>query len=273
MQQKATHADYREQLKSEYKRRQTVNPRYSLRAFARDLGLSSGFLSLLLNGKKKLSDAKAIELAEVLGLGPSGAEEFYRLVRLNNARTEKAQALIAREGRNDSVGEFSTLNLDAFQVISDWYHYAITELTYCKDFKPTAEWVGRRLGISTETAKAALERLVRLGLLKKSGRTLVKTEAFIATPTDRPSASLRSFHGQMIEKAKQALTTQSVDERDITGITIALDREKLAMAKKEIRRFRQRMAKLLEGGSPSSVYQLNVQLFNLCLDSNKEKTK
>lgn len=55
-------------LKFEFERRKALNQKYSLRAFARHLGVSSGHLSEVLSGKKTFRPASAIRMAESLDI-------------------------------------------------------------------------------------------------------------------------------------------------------------------------------------------------------------
>ena len=222
--------EFREQLRGELARRNRVNPRYSLRAFARQAGLSPAFLSKVLRGTKNLSPARAEAVAGKLGYATPG---------------------------------IASLDLEAFQVISDWYHTALLELATTKGFRPEAAWIARKLGVTTDEVRGALARLVRLGLLRKERGSYVKTDAFLATPTDRPNQAIRNFHAQMLVKARQALDEQDVSQRDFGGSTIAIDPAKLELAKKEIRKFRLRLMKLLDSDKPTAVYQFNTQLFKL----------
>src|SRR5689334_9211079 len=54
-------------LQREYESRCARNSRYSLRAFARDVGLSPGGLSQVLRGRMGLSEKTASRIAERLG--------------------------------------------------------------------------------------------------------------------------------------------------------------------------------------------------------------
>ena len=54
------------------------------------------------------------------------------------------------------------MSIDKFSVISEWYHYAILELTYVSGFKADYKWIARKLSITVEEAKVAIERLIRL---------------------------------------------------------------------------------------------------------------
>ncbi len=224
--------------------------------------MSPGFLSSVLSGDKTLSPAKAASVAQRLGYSEQQSNEWVSLIRLHTAfKGAQAQGVPLRIGQ---VPQVSALTLDAFEAISDWHHYAIRELTRVKGFKADPSWIAARLGISPESAESSLERLLRLGLLKKDERGRVtKAETLITTPSDQPSRALRNFHSQMIAKALEALNAQPVDERDITAITMPVNRAKLDLMKKELRDFRHRMAKLFGTPEASDVYQLNIQLFNL----------
>ena len=73
-------------LVAEYQRRRGRNPRYSHRALARAVGLSSGFLSQMLRGRKRLSLGRGVELVVALGLGPHETNVvIQRLIALQTA--------------------------------------------------------------------------------------------------------------------------------------------------------------------------------------------
>ena len=256
--------NYRTQLQTELKRRQTVNPKYSLRAFAKSLGLSTPFVSYVIKGKKNLSDESAVQVAKALGYSAAESAEFLRIVRIDQAiSSDVREASSSPSGHASSEKAYTPIDLDLFQVVSDWYHSAVLLLTEFPRFKNDPEWIASELGITKAEASLAVGRLIRVGLLKRERGTLVKSDRFLATPTDRSHQAIRNFHLQMITKAKEALEHQSIEERDITGITFAISDDKMERAKDEIRKFRQRMAKLLDSSKPTSVYQLNVQLFKL----------
>lgn len=99
------------------------------------------------------------------------------------------------------------------------------------------------------------------------GRKLVCTHSDLTTTHEIPSRAIRNFHAQVLEKAKLALETQSIEERDITGVTLAVVPEKIPLMKEEIRKFRRRISRLAKSPDATEVYQLSIQFFRL---SNKE---
>ena len=62
--------DLREVLRTELARRCDRNPRYSLRAYARWLGIHHGSLSRILNGRRALMPRTIQSLAPRIGLSP-----------------------------------------------------------------------------------------------------------------------------------------------------------------------------------------------------------
>jgi len=261
---------YRDQLRRELERRQASNPRYSLRSFARDLDLTPGFLSSILSGRKVLSAEKAFSVAKRLGYNDNQTLELVRLIQRSR---DQASLRSRSSNKTDQAGatEFSTLHLDAFQVIADWYHYAILEMTFLDQFDGKPSTIAKRLGIPAPEAREALGRLLRLGLIEKcpTGR-YVKTQAFIATPSDQPNPAIKLHHAQLIEKARLALIEQDISERDITGVTLSFDPKHLPWVKAELRKFRRKLTQRIPEGARSEIYQLNLQFFRL---SKKEALK
>src|SRR5436305_266178 len=143
-----------ELLHTELQKRRVRNERYSLRSFARALGLSPAFLSKVMNGKKSVGEATFQKIAIRLAIDP-----------------EQADLLKARLPGFKAPGlAFSPVEADQFRFISDWHYFAILEALTLEDGDPSPAWLARRLGISENRVELALDRLLRLGLLQKDAR-------------------------------------------------------------------------------------------------------
>jgi uncharacterized protein (TIGR02147 family) len=171
---------YQQLLKDELVRRNSKNPRYSLRGFARDLGISQAFLSQILSRKRKLSDEKAILIADKLRLNATGRKLFVTLARL-----EQAQGVEVKKILNSQVErlqrkhpKFRILTEDVFKVVAEWYHFAIVELTQLRDFKEEPQWIARKLGIPVVLVKPAIEKLRNVGLITERHGRLQKSEIY-----------------------------------------------------------------------------------------------
>ncbi len=244
-------------LRRELERRSTRNPCYSLRAFARDVGLSHTYLSLVLHGKRQLSLNQGYRLAGLLNLTDLDTEAFV---------LESKQAL-ERRTKQMGVRKAELLQNDKFQYVSHWYHIAILDLTLVEGFQSNIEWIAEKLKITPSQAGRAVARLERLGLLKNENGQWKKSAEDLVVPGTESSRAIRRFHTQMIRRGLSLLDNggkEPLEKRDITGTTMAIDPTLLPEAKKRIQRFRRDLMRLLSTGERTSLYQLNVQLFSLC---------
>lgn len=80
--------DYRLLLHDEFINRSIRNSLYSLRAFARDLKISVGFLSDILNGKSDLSLVKAQKVFEALGYSEEELQYIFNLITLKTSKNK-----------------------------------------------------------------------------------------------------------------------------------------------------------------------------------------
>jgi transcriptional regulator with XRE-family HTH domain len=219
-------------LREELTRRIRVNPKYSLRAFARHLDLSPSYISLVLNGKRKPEKKALHKLITKLGI-----ETHDTFVPL----TEKTTT-----------------------VISDWYHYAIMELLTIPKFNPSPIKISEALGITNLEAKLALERLLELGLIKKTknNRLELSSQNNTNIDTDSARAARKNMQRQFFNLALRALDEVSFEQRDHSSMTMALDSKRLTDAKNLIKEFRRKFCEILQTSKTrDSVYTLNIALY------------
>jgi len=258
-------AQYSSMLREELIVRCRKNPSYSARAMARDMGISPAYLSQVLSHKKMLNEDRAFHIAQALKWDLKKSRVFTTLVRFESAKDPKTKEIILDELnkiRGSQKIAFYDLQLDSFRIISDWYHFAILELTCIKGFRSNPHWIANKLGITPSETVQAIERLKRLDLLKETNRRITKTKEDYTTPS-APSAAIRGFHRQILEKAKLALVHQSVETRHFTGATMAIDPARLDEAREKVAMFRNELMQFLEKGQKTAVYQLSLQLFRL----------
>lgn len=243
---------YIEYLKSELERRLGQNSSYSLRAFARDLQISPGNLSEIVKGKRPLSKKNAQKIAGSLGLNPIEEEAFLALPQ----ESKKA---------HNEIKERKEIDLEYFKLLENWYHFAILNLLETKPKPLSAEQIAKRLGIKVIEAKLALDRLVHIGLvLYDQNNQWTCVDDFVETPTDIPSMAIKRYHQQILNKAIAALIEQSPEEREISGIGMAIDSKNLKAIKKDIDEFQNQLIEKYSGvGNPDEVYQFETALFKL----------
>ncbi len=259
------HVNYRDVIKSEFAKRRMRNGHYSIRSFARDLNIAYSRVNEVMNGKRGLSRKNAHKIARKLGLNEEEKKIFVLNVESQHSRskvfrqaaTKKLDSILLEQDRNQ-------LQLDVFESISNWYHYAILELTYLTDFDPYPEHIANRLGITKIEAELAIERMLRVGLLEAKDNTLKASDDFTMSTSGVPSMSIKKNHEQILDKAKDSIYLQSIEQRDLSSVTMAINKNQISKAKELIKKFRRELNALMSVSSEKdAVYCLAIQFFQL----------
>jgi len=244
---------YLKTLRSDFETRQARRPDFSLRAYARYLGVEAASLSSVLKGTRRLSKSSVTKVADRLNLSPNERETFIK----SNGITVTAKLPAA------PVARFELDEETHFRIISEWEHYAILSLMATPDFQSNTAWISERLGITALRAQICLENLLAANLIAKDAAGFKATHQQLATTEDVPSAALKKAREQDLELAMIAIDEVAVELRDLSSCTMTADPADLPEMKKMIRAFRQRFMKEAEKKTGTEVYKLSIQLIPL----------
>lgn len=264
---------YAQMLDDEYRDRLGRNRRYSYRAMARDLKVSSAFLSQLISGKRILSESKALELLDHLEWDRKKQQEFVLKVRLAAAKAPRARTEIERElaALQSSKLEVHSMTHEIFKGVMKWYAPAIIELI---DVVPgiTSPEMAKRLQITKKEVDKALSDLEDAGLVKKNGDTYQKLhvnymvhDGIVITPQVRKI--LDDARRDELMLSQIGFTTLPENERRMMAATIAIDPDRVAEAHAMMVDFLKKMMAHFESGNKSKIYHFNMQFFRLDRDS------
>lgn len=256
---------YRHCLEQELARRVEKNPRYSLRAFARALQVDPGNFSRFMAGKAFLSPGNTSKVLTQLNLDPDQQQQFLESVFKEQSQKRFIEPGIRQQRRLTEVIAIPNLELEIFRVIGDWYHPAILELTFCENFDSDPKWIAQQLGITPVEAGLAVERLLNLNLLQMDNGKLRKTDNMITNTKDRhiTTPALRRLQKQILEKASVALEEVPIEQRNQASMTMAIDPDKIPLAKQMIGEFINQLCATLASGPNRQVYQFTTGLFPL----------
>ncbi len=271
---------FRDFLQEELIRRCRKNPSYSLRAFATSAGVNHALLSMVLNGKRKVTVNFILKTGTALGLSEVKLQKFIRIAQKQNARATEPSF---EEQRRQQ--ELSRLTLDQYQLISEWYHDAILELARIPDFDLSAPAIAQALGISTLEAKSAKERLERMGLVEidpLDGTWKETSNNTTIAHLDLTSPALRAFQKRVLQLSMDSLEKVPKEHRDHTCITMAVRSSDLEEAKKRIKKFRRELLAFLQReeaddteelalGTYDDVYNVHISFFPLTNLHKKER--
>lgn len=230
-----------------------------------NLQIQMGYLKDLIDRNIKFDKKEAFKVSASLNFSLSEAKYFFAIIDYENAKSEDERAFYLKElERADKRYRARTVSGDDFSIISDWYYSPILELTKVKDFDMQPEAIAAKLNISIQEARIAINQLLKLGLIEGSEGTYTKTRKVIQTNTDVPSLSIRKHHQQMMQLARFALEEQNVYEREISSMTIAINKSQISQIKKLISDFKSNLSEIInDENDKDKVYQLNIQFFDL----------
>lgn len=234
-------------LLEEFVKAQTRNPNYSLRAYSKKIGIATSAISEIFSGKRPIT--------------PKSAEKI--LVALNKDTKEVGDLLTSIN--TEGPQKYTPIDVDSFQVISDWHHFAIVSMTETKDFQSSPKWIAERLGITPAAADDSIQKLLNLKILKRDEKTKklsLTGENFEILP-EVATPALKKANRQNLDLAKTAIEQIPVAERDFTALTLCFDPDRIEDARKMVKNFRRSFSRVMEAGHKKEVFKLCIQLFPL----------
>jgi transcriptional regulator with XRE-family HTH domain len=221
-------------MRLDFEKNKQRNPAYTLRQYAKKLGVSPGSLSEILRGKRR-----------------PGMQVYQKIL----TKIEVAEQEVSPSGTPSVI-----VREDELRMIQDWYHFALIDLLKLKQTKKKPEFLAPRLGISELKVVTALERLQRLGLVFNKAGLWYATHQLVSTTTDIPSSAIREGFRQDLRKAEEALDECKLDLRDFSTLTLTFDTKKMADAKVYLKKMRRDFLNLFASENADEVYQLSTFL-------------
>lgn len=268
---------YIARLRAEFDRRLKRNRRYSLRAFARSLSLDPGLLCRVLAGQQVPRGRNVLKLVDRLALSPKEKDQFVQSLDHIRARKKvQNMGFELRDPKPAPLAPTAYIENEKFELISEWHHAAILELTYLPSFKEDPAWIGKILGISKTQAKRALERLCDLNLVQRLPNGKLRKVDMVLTTRDPQftSSALRHRQNKILAKSIEALRDEPIDRRVHASMTMAIDPALIPEARRRIAEFQAELCSFLESGHREEVMELQVSLFSLQRkDRRNEKGK
>ena len=100
-------------------------------------------------------------------------------------------------------------------------------------------------------------------MVKEKEGKLIASNTVTTTIAGVPSVALRNFHRQVLKKAVDAINSLSVDERYVSALTFAANKQELKAMSDYIIEFRRKFARRFcdDQQSKDAVFCLSFQLF------------
>ena len=243
--------DFRELLRDELARRCERNPKYSLRAFAEDLGTDHSSLSQLLRGRRRPTEASIRALGRGLGLAGD----------VLDAHVARASRVSETGDTGERLRVVRDLTEDVLEVLRSDLHHALLELTRLESFRADVRWIARVLGVDTDEVAVAVQRLLRLGMLRMNEG---------GDWEDVTGDETTVFEGRAYDAVRRLAASLPPDERaarhggEVSTTTLAIDGRRLPEALERLASCRRSLlSSLSEGTEHDTVVRLSLELVPL----------
>ena len=246
--------------------KQRTDAGFSIRKWAREMGVSHALIVMLLQGKRSLTLKQVPFLAK--GMGLSSPEKLYlqALIQFENADSDEERELCELWLSEVNPGtDYKIREVDEYLVIAHWVHMAILAMTNLASFSGVPEEIYLRLGkkVSLFEIRAAVERLKALNILEEKDGRLHCTYHRITTRDDVANRGAREYHKQIAALIPEAIETQPVEQREFQSFAVSVPRSKIPLAKELIRKFRTQFYEAMTSEPGDEVYQTSIQFFRL----------
>lgn len=259
-------------LLNAFNRKKARNPSYSKSALARDLGVSSAFVSNIFTAKKSIPAEMYDQFCYALeldSLEKNNLTEALILEKNKNGRMFEAvkNTLATRKGSPTAERVSAEMSVN---LLTHWYYLAVLESLSTAAALAGPQEIAHRLGLSDYQLKDAIDFLSSHKMIEKKDGRWIKSESHLYFPVGRSKQSVRHFHKQMIEKAKHDLATKTTEndfkKRAFLGFTFSANPAHIEKIKAKLQTLLSEITIEAGEGPCSEVYQCNLQLFPLSED-------
>lgn len=235
-------------LEGIFQDRKIKNPRYSKRAFARDMKISPGRLSEILSGKRNLTLKVAQSICGSLKLNKSLSEELFALV--DKQQNLKSKKIIKR----------LPISSNDFSEISHWRYYTLLCLIENSDPDDDVSYFSKKLGVDLAQCKKMLDKLENLALIRKIENSYQILASSTTTSQDSLSLAIRKFHEDLLQQHLRLLNSIDLDLREVQSLIMNIKKDDVKKAKKQIRHFVDKFQEKSAAKNKSDVYALTIVL-------------
>ena len=267
--------DYHTFLSDYYEERKRTSA-FSWREFAKIAGfVSPSYLKDVCSGKTNLSKVTMGRVAAAVGLVGYEVTYFEAMVQFGNAKTDDVRKKFLEQMQSIALDhKVRIVDKDAFEYYDSWKNSVVRELAPIMPGAMPGEIAKMcTQEISALEVRKSLAFLERTGFLKQIDENVyVQTEKSVEGSREGLPLALRSMHREMGRLAIDSLDRFASNERNITGVTMGVDRETYERIVHELDECRKKITAIAEEcDNIKQVYRLNLQLFPLSKEVAKNE--
>lgn len=233
----------------------------SMRNLAQKLQVSVTLLSLIVKGKRLLTEENVDVWAPIMGWNSQEVSFLKQILIFEHASVNEKHSAMQNLSRFKTYQKNSSQEVLTYKYLKNWWNVAIREMSELPDFNEDEEWIQKKLlyKVSLPEIRKSLAFLNKHKLLARYGNF-----RRIDCQGDVYKLSLSGFHKQVLNKAVESIHLVNSENRHILGHTMVLSKEQLPELKKILDETQEKIAKLSQlSGDQKEVYHMALVAFPL----------
>ena len=261
------YVDYRRYMQDFYDEMKRTSA-FTWREFARLAGfVSPTYLKLVCEGKTRLKNDGVERTALAMRLVGYEVDYFRMMVKYAHVKTDYERKK-AYDEMQSIAGEHKVkiVDEDAFAYFETWKNPVIRELApIMPGAKPGDIAKLCCQEVSAGDVRESLGFMTKAGLLKKDRKgRYTQTDKALKGDSEVMPVAIRSMHRDMAKFGLAAIDDFALSDRNVSGVTMGIDREAYEQILQELDACRRRIVTIANATKKvTQVYRLNLQLFPL----------
>lgn len=231
----------------EFEKRKLKNPKYSLRAFARDLDSNPATISQAMRKRRGLSSGSIKNIIKKLGLD----------INFQSVPKAKKKADL----NFDATGRLANRTTSESELFEKWYISAILHLSLMKNNKSDPGWISQKLNITELQAKEGLKKLSDLGLICIDKDNLVRKSNAVVIKEDIPSQALIQYYRMQMQIGLASLSDNNIADSKFATTHLLMSKNQLIQLEKHIIAFLRNTTLKFESSNSDELYTFIVGAF------------
>ena len=267
--------DYHAFLSDYYEERKRTSA-FSWREFAKIAGfVSPSYLKDVCCGKTNLSKVTMGRVAAAVGLSGYEVTYFEAMVQFGNAKTDDVKkAYLDKMVSISAANKVRVIDEDAFEYYDSWKNQVVRELAPMMPGAMPGEIAKAcTQEVSALEVRKSLAFLEKAGFLKLSQDNVYEqTDKAVTGSKEALPLAIRMMHREMGRLGVESVEQFNADERNVSGVTLGVNREGYEEIVKELDACRKKIISIAaKCGKLDQVYRLNLQFFPLSKKVGTEK--
>lgn len=271
-------------IKSSLEKIQKANPAFSMRALAKKLEMSPGFLSKAINGKRVFPAEKIESLCHFLQVDNITRSELELSIALGAIDNKYQEQVLKKYSEAKANGSrFEELGTGDYWILEKWYRWMVFFLLQVQHFQENPQLIADEIGVKQKTVDETIIGLVEKGFIVQRAFHYEPTKKSIRFPATRVHPVSRSINDDMLQLARKELnekrTQEDFDRRMMTFLTFSANEEKMKEFRDRYRRFVFGLIDEMCGEDTREshphdvVYQVSYQIFPVTKKIAKDQKK